>query len=334
MVSGFAGASARTVLLVVQGGLLTLLMGITALAAAVLRGLGAMLKGQVMDILIRPGLVFLVALLFLAAGHSIDAVVALWLQIFVTLASSLISILWIAGSIPDRQRKWPASPGLFTFEWLRTAVPLGLVDVLRQLGGSYGVILVGSIASAVDLGVFRVAVACGTVVAMPVTIFHIVFAPRMAQLNEAGRQRELQDLLSSATTVMLAIMVPTTVASWFLGKFAISFAFGVQYAPAWLPLFFLCCAQLIGSAFGMGPILLAMCGGERRLTLIYILAVGAGIAITLPLTWRWGSVGAAAATNLTAVIIGLGSRQYGRSRLGVDVSATIFRRQAIRQAGH
>jgi O-antigen/teichoic acid export membrane protein len=220
--------------------------------------------------------------------------------------------------------------GLLQVDWLRTAIPLGIVDILRQLSGAYSVIFVGWLASAVDLGIFRVAVSCGVVAAMPVTIFHIVFAPRMAQLNEAGERNGLQQLLSSTTTAMLAIMVPATLASWFLGKIAISFAFGAQYASAWLPLFFLCLAQLITAAFGMGPILLAMCGGERRLTLIYILAVGAGILLTLPLTWRWGPAGAAAASNLTALIIGLGSRQYGKRRLGVDVSATVFSRSPHR----
>jgi O-antigen/teichoic acid export membrane protein len=76
----------------------------------------------------------------------------------------------------------------------------------------------------------------------------------------------------------------------------------------------------------MGPILLAMCGGERRLTLIYILAVGSGIVLTLPLTSWWGSAGAAGATILTALIIGLGSRHYGRSHLGVDVSSLALSR--------
>jgi len=320
------GRNSRTVLLIAQGAILTVLMGLTSLSASMLRGLGAMIKGQVMDILVRPALVFVAALLFLSTERSIDAVLALWLQIGVTLASSVISILWIIGSIPDRQRSWPDLRGLLQFDWLKTAIPLGIVDMLRQLSGAYSVIFVGWLASAVDLGIFRVAVACGVVVAMPVTIFHIVFAPRMAQLNEAGKRRDLQQLLSGATTAMLAIMVPTTLGSWFLGKIAISFAFGAQYASAWLPLFFLCMAQLITAGFGMGPILLAMCGGERRLTLIYVLAVGAGILLTLPLTWRWGSAGAAAASNVTALIIGLGSRQYGKRRLGVDVSASILSR--------
>ena len=318
--------NSRTVLLIAQGATLTLLMGLTSLAASMLRGLGALIKGQVMDILVRPALVFIAALLFLAGGRSIDAVIALWLQIGVTLISSVISVIWIVGCIPDRQKSWPHARDLLQFDWLRTAIPLGIVDMLRQLSGAYSVIFVGWLASAVDLGIFRVAVACGVVASMPVTIFHIVFAPKMAQLHEAGERRSLQELLSTTTSAMLAIMIPTTLASWFFGRIAISFAFGAPYASAWLPLFFLCVAQLITAVFGMGPILLAMCGGERRLTLIYIVAVGAGILLTLPLTWQWGPAGAAAASNLTAIIIGLGSRQYGKRHLGVDVSATILSR--------
>jgi len=325
----FGGATARTVLLIAQGGILTLLMGVTFLTSSMLRGLGAMLKGQVMDILVRPGLVFIAAVLLLAARHSLDAVVALWLQLVVTFGSSALCIFWLVRCVPADRRAWPGLRGIFDFGWLRPAIPLGLVDMLRQLSGSYSVIFVGWIASAVALGVFRVAVGCGLVVGMPVTIFHIVFAPRMAQLNDGGRKRELQELLSSATTAMAAILAPATLASWFLGKAAISLAFGAQYASAWLPLFFLCFAQLVYAAFGMGPILLAMCGGERRLTLIYAVAVSAGMVLTLPLTWLWGPAGAAAATILPALIIGFGCRHYGKTRLGVDVSAPILSRRQI-----
>lgn len=328
---GLLGASTTSVLLTAQGGILALLMGVTALSGAVLRGLGAMVKGQAMDNLVRPASVFVLVLLFFAIGRSISAVDALWLQVLVTIVASGVSMTWIARSIPTA---WPGVgdlANLTRFDWLRTSVPLGAVDVLRQFSSAYSVILVGWIASAADLGIFRVAVSCGTLVSMPVTIFHVVLAPTIAQLHEDRRPTELQHLLSSATRAMTAIVLPMTVGIWFFGRSAISLAFGSQYASAWLPLFFICCSQLVSAAFGMGPILLAMCGGERRLTIIYVVAVLGGMLLTFPLTHRWGSPGAAAASIFTALLIGLGSRQYGRAKLGVDVSSLRFSRQISSQ---
>ena len=316
-----AGASQFELALIVQGAVLALLTAHTAVLGAELRGLGALLKGQAMDIAVRPALTFLMIAALLLAGSRMNASIALTVSNLVTLAAVAVSALWLWRAVP---RSIPAGPPI---PWLRAALPLGAVDTLRQFDGSYGVILVGWLSSGVELGVFRVAVACAVLAAMPVTIFHILLAPTVARLHASGDRRELQRLLRWTAAAMMAIMVPIAVAAWFAGKPLIAWVFGAPYADAWLPLFLLTLAQLAYALFGMGPILLAMCDGERDLIRIYLLAVGAAVAAAIPLTMTWGGAGAAAAPMISAGLIGLMSRRYARRELGVEITALPVRGQ-------
>lgn len=306
---------------VLQGALLTFLMSVTALCASELRGLGAMIKGQAMDILARPALTFVIIVILLLWGRHLDAAMALWIQVGVTLFAALVSLAWINGAIPANARGLPRQPPP---RWLAIALPLGAVDVLRQLDGAYAIIIVGWLSSGTDLGVFRVAVACATLSSMPVTILHIILAPTLSRLNAAGDRQELQRVLGWSSAALLATMIPVTLASWTIGRPLISIVFGAAYATAWLPLALLTTAQLIYALFGMGPILLAMCGGERTLIRIYVVAIGTAILVAAGATMMWGAAGAAAGSLVSAAFIGVLSRRYGRSRMQVEITFPSF----------
>lgn len=304
-------------LYVAQGAMIAILMVVTSLIAAELRGLGAMFKGQVIDIAVRPAAVFIVALALVLAGTQLRASDALWIQVGVAIMVAVISLFWIRSALPVEAHNVSASRDI---PWLRAALPLGAVDVLRQLDGTYGMLIVGALASGVDLGIYRVALSCAVVVAMPVTILHIIQAPTVSRLHDFGHTEQLQRLLSTTSAALFAIVLPIVAASWLIGRPAIVLVFGAEYANAWLPLFLLCVGQLLFAFFGMGPILLAMCHGERALTRIYLAAVGLGAASAVPLIHAYGAAGAAAAQILSMTVIGFLSWRYGRRTLGVDVT--------------
>jgi len=313
-----AGASRSELALILQGAILSLLTAHTGLLAAELRGFGFLLKGQSMDITVRPALAFVIVAGLLLAGWHLNAQIALTIQNAVTLGAVAVSALWLWQAIPKQARAVPSASGV---PWVSAAIPLGAVDVLRQFDGSYGVILVGWFSSSVELGLFRVALACAVIAAMPVTIFHILLAPSLSRLHASGDRREMQRILSWSALTMTAIMLPVAIGAWLFGKPAIALVFGVAYADAWLPLFLLTLAQLLYSLFGMGPILLAMCDGERDLIRIYAIAVGTAVIAAIPLTIAWGGAGAAAGPIVSATLIGLMSRRYARRELGVDILA-------------
>ena len=313
-----AGASPSEMALVTQGAVLTLLTAYTGLFAAELRGLGLLLKGQSMDITVRPALSFAIVAILLLAGSRMDALIALTVQNAVTLGAAVVSMAWLWKAIPGHSRRVQRTGFI---PWLGVALPLGAVDVLRQFDGSYGVLLVGWLASGVELGVFRVAVACLVMAAMPVTIFHILLAPTLSRLHASNEKVEMQRLLSWSAAAMTAIMLPIAAGAWFLGKWLVALVFGAVYADAWLPLFLLTLSQLIYSLFGMGPILLAMCEGERDLIRIYAIAIGTAVAAAIPMTMAWGGGGAAAGPLISATLIGWMSHRYARRELGLEITA-------------
>jgi O-antigen/teichoic acid export membrane protein len=142
----------------------------------------------------------------------------------------------------------------------------------------------------------------------------------------------MQRLLSWAAAAMLAIMIPVALGAWFLGRPLISLVFGAAYASGWFPLFFLTLAQLIYAAFGMGPILLAMCDGERDLIRIYAIAVSIATAAAVPMTMFWDGVGAAMGPVISAILIGLLSRRYGLRQLGLEITCLDMVRRALDRA--
>jgi O-antigen/teichoic acid export membrane protein len=313
-----ATGSATTMMFVVEGAILAFLMAYTGLLGAELRGLGALLKGQVMDIAVRPALSFLVVVAVLLAGKAMSAALALTILNAVALAAVAVSLIWLWRLIPSQPRESrPATP----LPPVSAAARLGAIDLLRNVDAAYGVVLVGWLASDVELGIYRVAVACVVLASMPVTIFHITLAPNLSRLHSAGATAEMQRLLSWSAAAMTAIMVPIALGAWFFGRLVVGQVFGEAYGDAWLPLFVLTLAQLVYAVFGMGPIVLAMCGGEKALTRIYMIAVGAGLAVAIPLTMRWGGAGAACGLLVSAMIIGLMSRRHALSALGVEIAA-------------
>lgn len=301
--------------LILPGALLVPLTAWTFLIAAELRGLGHMMRGQWLDIFVRPGLAFLLTAGWVVAGMGLTTSKALWIQVAVTALTAIVSWIWIRHAAPYGKGETSESA---ESPWLKAALFLMAVDLLRNLGGTYGVVMMGWLDDDVALGMFRVAFACNIVVALPVTVLHVVLAPNLAQLHKENRRWELQRLLSLASAAMVAMVLPIVIASYAIGRPAIELVFGLEYGPAWLPLFYLCIAQLAFGLFGMGPILLSMCEGERKLFTIYLISTVAGIIAAYPLIIVHGAAGAAVAMIISNGLIGLLSWHVGRIDLGVD----------------
>lgn len=301
--------------LILPAALLVPLTAWTFLIAAELRGLGKMLKGQWMDIFARPALAFILTAAWVMAGMALTTSGALWILVAVTALTALVSWIWIRQAAPPGN---VSTEVVKTKPWLGAALFLMAVDLLRSLGGTYGVVMMGWLDNDVALGMFRVAFACNIVVALPVTILHVILAPEVAQLYKENRKLELQRLLSLTSGAMVAMVTPITVAAYFIGRPAIELVFGPEYGPAWLPLFYLCIAQLAYGLFGMAPILLSMCEREQKLFSIYLISTVAGVIASYPLIVSHSAAGAAIAMIISNGLAGLLSWYVARKDVGVD----------------
>lgn len=290
------------------------LLAVVALASAMLRGLGAMTLGQVMDISARPILALTAILGLLATGMEMDAALALWIQAAVATLAAIICLFWLTARLPARVTGATHRP------WFKAAVSLCAVDLLRQLDGTYGSVLLGWLSTDVELGMLRAAISCSIVVAMPVTILHVIFAPTVSRLHRSGATAELQILLGKISLTAIAIVAAITLGCLLVGRPLINLVFGAAYDGSWAPLTILCVAQLAFAMFGMGPILLAMCHRERQLARIYVLAIACGLVIACLLIQALGAAGVALGQLASLSVIGGLSWLDARQALKLDCS--------------
>lgn len=298
------------------GALLNLFAVQAVVLSAGLRGVGEMTKGQFMDILGRPvAALALVAATWAVVGRpSIGTV--LWMQLAVAVTAAATCQYWFLLATRSAERGFSAPRK----SWLGAAIPLGVIDVLRQLDGTYGLILMGWLIAGTELGWFRVALACAALINMPISVFHVVLAPRLAVLFRNGADGELQALLRKVSLMLTAICGAIVLILALFGEPLVIFAFGDAYAGAAKPLLVIAISQLAFSLFGMGPILLLMTDQERPLTVIYVVALVAGISAAFALIPAFGAIGAALAQLVSLTVIGAGSDRVARRRLGLRVS--------------
>lgn len=303
--------------LVAIGVALTVALGLTALVASCLRGLGRLFEGQFMDILGRPVAALVLVGLLLLAGRRIDALDALSVQLVVGGAAAIVSLFWLWRALPAR----PATvPPIAARSWLGQAAPLGIVDILRTFDGTYALILMSWLASAAELGVFRVALAANVLASLPITAIHVVLAPRVATLFAQRDTAALQPLLRTVSLAMVAALVPALLVLVAFGRPLVVLVFGAAYADAATALAILCAGQLLFGLFGMGPILLAMANAERPLVRIYLVAVAAGVASALALIPLYGTIGAALAQLVSLGVVGFLSDRYARRHFGLTTT--------------
>lgn len=318
LAAGFLlGARGRDLTLLCLSGTLLFFSALSAISAAHLRGLQHLWQGQFFDTAGKPFIALALLLAALVVGLPLNAAAGLSIQVGATLIGLLVSWAWLRSALPSRDHAATESRHL---PWASAALPLCAVDFLSKLDGSYGLILLGPLSSDVELGIFRVALACVTLIGMPATVFHVILAPKIAELVARDDRQELSRTLRQVSLILLCCMVPGTAFLYLLGEPLIGWAFGAAYAPAASPVFILAIAQSIYAAFGMGPILLAMGGGETTLIRIYIVAATLGMIAAVPLIIQFGASGAAAAQLVSLSTIGLMSWRYAYRRWGVDLT--------------
>jgi O-antigen/teichoic acid export membrane protein len=309
------GKSAETFVL---GAALIPLFALTVLVSAEIRALGAVVAGQSLEIFLRPALTATFCLIVIAGSGTIGAVEAVGANVGASAVALAAGFFWLWRSLPHGARS--AVPALQSRAWVRSALPLALVDNLRQVDATYAMLLLGMLSADAEAGFFRVAYSTILVVVIPLSVLHVVLAPTLAKLSADRDRIGLARLLAISATAMTASMVVALCLLFLIGQPLLVLVFGEAYRQSWLPLTILTVAQLINACFGVGWVLLSMGGGERQLTLSYAVSVPVSVAAAILLIDSYGAPGAAAAAVLGALIQNVMVWRAVRARFGLDCS--------------
>jgi O-antigen/teichoic acid export membrane protein len=301
------------------GAALVPLFALTVLVSAELRSLDRLVLGQSLEILVRPLVQSMLCLAVFVGLRGFDVSTALALNVAASVFALLLALFWLRRELPPEARD--AVPQHHARKWLKSAAPLALTDILRQLDGVYALLLMGMLASSYDTGMFRVAQASMMVVAMPLFIVQVIVAPTLARLFERGDHSKLQSLLRTSAQVNFAAALIGLLFVALVGREFLSFAFGSEYVEAWLPLLILCAYLAVVGFFGVGLVLLPMVGAERELTIAFAISIVVSVAVGVVLVSNWGAIGAAFTALVGAAVNGLLANHFARSRTGLGVTA-------------
>ncbi len=279
---------------------LVLVLALISVVAALLRGAGRLVGGQLFDGILLPALFALALASAFLLSDRLNAETALALQLVAAFVTAVAAGAWLA--ILLRRRATDARAVMRGQDWLRGAIPMGLTDVLRVLDAHLSVLILAMMVPVADVGLFRVALSCAVFVALPYSLFGTIAVPIVARLVTEGNSSALQRFASAASLSGSAAILVALLALWFVGEPLIKLVFGGEYAGAWSVLMILGLAHLLTATNGIAAGILTATGNERSVTRAFAASVAAGFAAVLALGWLFGIVGAAWAVVLAAAV--------------------------------
>lgn len=276
--------------------------------SSIVRAFGGVVAALAPDLALREATV-LVVVAVLAFGLAIN--VAPPVAMAAMLAGSTLSLTIVSISM---RRRYPAparKAGIAEHrrEWLQVSVLLLILHGANLIKTQAGVLLLGWLDGTTSAGIYAIVMRLELLVAFPLSVVNVVFAPTISALHARGERAALQAAVTmttfwiSLTAVLIWLPLFIWPAFW-LGLFGPEFEIGAAALRITLV------GQLVNAATGSVGFLMTMTGQERRALVLAVLAMSTHLALAAALIPTLGLEGAAlaesfivAAGNIAAVIL-------------------------------
>jgi O-antigen/teichoic acid export membrane protein len=276
------------------------LIALIGLTNAELCAFGRLVAGQSLEVLIRPASTLLLVTSLYLYQRALQPFEVMAASSTGTALSLMLGLFWLRREFPTEMRA--VKPNYEIRPWLAATAGFLSLNILRAIDASYPTLIAGALTSGSQTGMFRVAASSVLIAAMPLQVLEVVLAPTVARLYAEGDRIKLQLVLAVASASMFATALMTAVLIWVAGERLVTLLFGIDYAAAATPLRILAAGQLVGSLFGIGWVLLAMCGGERFLAGSYLAGILIGATSAALLSSSFGGAGVAAGVVIGTLV--------------------------------
>lgn len=275
------------------------LLGLSAVRAGALTGLGKVVKGQVSDLLIRPvmSLLLVAGLLLLGFLTPLSALVAYFLG---AIAAFTTTKVLLERTLPKRLGpELPRTDVVQKHHWQRAWTGFTLSIGAGALNMEIGILFLGWLSTEEQIAAMQVAMRVSMLVALPLMIANHVISPHIAQAHSSMNKAKLQGISRYTSRVAVVVALPIAMPLIFFGHPILSLAFGVEYADSGsFPLAILVCAQLVNSFCGPVGKLLVMSGYELQTMLGQTIGLVVVVSAGFLLIPKYGATGAATAASL------------------------------------
>ncbi len=291
------------------------LVSFGGLHAASLRGFKKITAALGSQKVLKPLLMLALvgAVVFVGPGLSADLAVAL------QVAALALTLVFTTGALRSATpAEWSGVTADYrTREWLAVSLPLLLITgfniVLRQTD----IIMVGSLMSRADAGVYGAAARIATLVQFGLTAVNAGLAPLISQLHSQERSDELQRVVAlGARLIFLFTLVGG--AAVFFGAVPILSIFGAEFVGGATALRILMLSQMVNALAGPVGLLMTMTGHQREAARVIGGSAVMNIVLNLALIPVLGIIGAAVATTVSKIAWNVILVVKVRRRLGLN----------------
>ena len=271
----------------------------------VLRGVGAVLNGNISELVLKPAFVILLVIVSSYFFNTLSLKIVLIIH-FLALIFSLSATL----ALSKRYMILPKISGVAGLKSLikvndpifrNSLLPLLIVSLVDILNSNTDILILGEYTSKEQIGIYKVALTMSWLFSLPRSIFTLALAPRIAKLfvtnindfkTEVYRMSQRVFLFSA---IVFIIVLSTC-------HQLIPVIYGIDYSESVIILFLLAIGHIANVSFGMGDVVLNMTGHEKSVAKYSLIAVIVNVIMAFYLVPVYGVKGAAISTSLSLLI--------------------------------
>lgn len=272
------------------------LLALAELQGSALRGLDRILEGQMVQILVRPlSFLLLFGGTWLLAQGLMDATLAIGLQVVAAGMTLLVGELLLHRHLNYHSHRTFSPKRNST--WLRSALWLLLLALLNLIPQHAGVLLLGVMREAEEVGLYKVAYQTALLIPFGMMAVSTAVAPMLSQLYAAGDRSKLQRVTIMASGAAFASAFPAALLFIVEGSWFIATIFGKSFISSANALTILAVGQLVNAPLALTGLLLLMTGFEQQLVLSVAIAYSLELLLHIILIPPLGVIGAAVAST-------------------------------------
>lgn len=295
------------------------LLSLEMMSAATLRGLSRVARSALAAPFLREALLLTaLPLLVLVQASRVDNTTALAAHVVAGLLAVTIGYMWVAKYLPRHS----ATPEAVPAPRMAGAGSFAVLEALDLATGHLDVLLLAILLSPEDVGIYKIAVAVGAaILAIEVTASQVT-QPEFAAAHRAGDHRALAHVARRFVQLTSLAGIGILLLLMAFGRTALDFAFGPEYANAFIPILVIASGMALRFMAGPSAHLLNMTGHERSVVFVQIASSMTTTILFLALVPSLGLHGAAIAYALALALPQL--ILAARARALLDVRTTVL----------
>lgn len=271
---------------------------LTVIRQAALRAFKNVVLADLPENIVRPILTVMLAYSVVFLHGELDAIGAWLIQLAAVFAAFALGTFLLLkktrGTIKNVRRIHD------TKFWLRTSVPMFLMNGMDIILSQASIVFLGFFRPAEDIAIFSAASRIVILATFMLMAVNSIAAPMISELYYAQQREALQSILRFSAKIITVFTVCTTLAIAVFGRVILNL-FGSEFVDAYSILLILLVGQTIKTLMGPASFLLNLTGHQNLTTKVMAITVLISLLLNLLLIPIWGVFGAALASCIILV---------------------------------